>query len=364
MDCSCCVWWSRRRSENEVDEQLLRSTSVDRGEYRPPPVTPLIPNVKQFKLLKTIGKGAFGKVFQVKDKKDGEVYALKVVAKAAIKTNRDEARILAEAHILRRVNHPFCVSLKYTFQSRQNLFYVFEFVGGGMLFYHLRKDKCFDEPRSRFYIGETILALEYLHSLGIIFRDLKPENCLLYPDGHICLTDFGAAKDLGDSSQQTATFCGTPSYIAPEILRGEHYSLPVDWWTCGILLYEMLVGKPPFMSKDRVQLYKQVLRGTIQYPDTLSENAVSLIRQLLERDPGKRLGCSSFRGATAASIKDHPFFLSQTDNSDSASAPDCFLYVKWTWTQLERRKVRPPFIPILVGTNLIDLLNHKNIDNV
>ncbi|XP_062520628.1 serine/threonine-protein kinase Sgk2-like [Corticium candelabrum] len=377
MDRLYCCCWSRKASKHETNALL---DGAEGGDYRPPLVTPQVPTVKHFKLLSTIGKGAFGKVFQVKDKRNGEVYALKVVSKAAIKTNKDEARILAEAHILRRISHPFCVSLKFTFQSAEHLFYVFEFIGGGMLFFHLRKERCFDEPRARFYIGETILALEYLHSLGIIFRDLKPENCLLYPDGHICLTDFGAAKDLGDSGEQTATFCGTPNYIAPEILRAEHYGLAVDWWTCGILLYEMLVGKPPFIAQDRVILYKQVLRGVIDYPDNLSEHAVSLISQLLQRDPDKRLGCSSFqRGETAASIKEQSFFSchfqTKSDGDDKTcgshlqtkaegndETPTCS-HIHWTWEQLERRKVRPPFVPILISNRDLRYVDRDILDD-
>eukprot|EP00118_Oscarella_pearsei_P003544 m.14719 g.14719 ORF g.14719 m.14719 type:complete len:416 (+) comp25921_c0_seq1:1232-2479(+) len=332
----CCSCWSSAKEDDENAQQLISEASFDTGDYKPPETKLIIPKIQDFHLIKTVGKGSFGKVFQVQNIKSKAVLALKAVHKASVKTKREEARVLAEAQILRRIDHPFCVSLKATFQTAEHLFYAFQFLGGGMLFFHLRKQKCFSEVMARFYIQEIILAIEYLHSLGIIFRDLKPENVLLHDDGHICLTDFGSAKDL-EGSQETSTFCGTPQYIAPEIIRGEQYGLTVDWWSCGIFLYEMLAGKAPFQARDRLQLYKKVLRGSVIFPPTFSTNAVNLITQLLQKKSTLRIGSAyTNRSDTAAEIKKHAFFFPPEGKSE---------FENWAWEDLEARAITPPFVP-------------------
>ncbi|XP_065197477.1 serine/threonine-protein kinase Sgk1-like [Sycon ciliatum] len=281
-----------------------------------------VPTLKDFKLLKCIGKGGFSKVLQVQHRDTHVVYALKAVSKAMLKSGKEEERLLAEAQILRRISHPFLITLQFSFQTQRELLYVFDFVPGGVLDHHLKQSRFFNEGRARFYIGELILALEYLHGLGIIYRDLKLENCLIAHDGHLRLTDFGAAKDLmGDS--KTTTFCGTPCYIAPEILRGEQYDQSVDWWTTGVILYEMLVGKPPFTGTNRHSLYKNVLKAPIALPERLSLAAKDILMQLLQRNPLSRLGGHMIaRGDSASVLKAHDFFyLSKTISPSTTSSP-------------------------------------------
>ncbi|XP_065831141.1 serine/threonine-protein kinase Sgk2-like [Oscarella lobularis] len=354
MRRTCCWCWSYDVSGEEHTQKLMGDSSFDAGDYKPPrtKLAANVPQFEDFRLRKMVGKGSFGKVFQAEHVAPKSVVAIKVILKSSVKTKREEARILAEAQILRRIDHPFCVSLLSSFQSDEHLFYVFPFLNGGMLFYHLKREMKFSENQSRFYIGEIILATEYLHSLGIIFRDLKPENVLLSSLGHVCLTDFGSAKDL-EGSDQTSTFCGTPSYIAPEIIRGEQYGLSVDWWTCGVFLYEMLTGQAPFQARDRVQLYKKVLRSSITFPMYLSSNAVRLISQLLNKTPNQRLGhVYRSRTETATEIKSHAFFSQRDEKEEEEEDQDdegrpSFIYNTWTWEELEALSVAPPFVPMI-----------------
>jgi len=219
----------------------------------------------------------------------------------------------------------------YAFQNDHKLYMVLEYVGGGELFYHLRKATRFSEELACFYIAEVILALEFLHSNDIIYRDLKPENILLDSEGHIKITDFGLSK-MGVTSvfgkgdgQATKTFCGTPEYLAPEIITGIGHGKAVDWWSVGILLYEMLTGRSPFYSPNRHEMYLNVIKGPLNFPPFISVDAQSLLRDLLHRKPEQRLGSSQY-GVTE--IKTHPFFRN----------------IKWNL--VERKEVRPPFRPI------------------
>lgn len=196
-----------------------------------------------FEHIKVIGKGYFGKVTQVKFKKDGLVYALKSMKKSKLKEAKHIEHTKTERKILEIVNHPFIVSLKFAFQTEKKLYFVMDYHNGGELFYHLRLKGRFNESQAKFYLGQIILALEFLHTRKIIYRDLKPENVVLDAHGYIKLTDFGLAKEnIGEDSGCTQTFCGTPEYLAPEIIRGDKYGKGVDLWCMGILLYEMLYG--------------------------------------------------------------------------------------------------------------------------
>ncbi|CAD6891370.1 unnamed protein product [Tilletia controversa] len=285
--------------------------------------------IESFELLKVIGKGSFGKVMQVRKRDTGRIYALKTIRKAHIVSRSEVTHTLAERTVLARVNNPFIVPLKFSFQSLEKLYLVLAFVNGGELFHHLQREGRFSETRSRFYAAELLLALEHLHSFNVVYRDLKPENILLDYTGHIALCDFGLCKLNMTEDRTTNTFCGTPEYLAPELLGGEGYTKAVDWWTLGVLLYEMLTGLPPFYSEDVNVMYTRILQDPLRFGEEVKPDARDLLVQLLERDPRKRLG-SEANGAQR--IKAHPFFSKHID-----------------WDLLMAKKVQPPFKPAVAS---------------
>jgi len=274
-----------------------------------------------FELLKLVGKGSFGKVMQVRYKKTGEIFAMKVLSKAHIVEHNEVEHTLAELHILQKLHHPFLVNLHYSFQTNEQLYFVLDFVNGGELFFHLQHEKRFSVERARFYGAEICLALEHLHNAGVVYRDLKPENLLLTVDGHICMTDFGLCKEgLKNPTDKTGTFCGTPEYLAPEILLGNGYGKAVDWWSYGSLLYEMIVGLPPFYSADVQEMYQKIISEPLTFPPYVPPDAQDLLVRLLERDPEQRL-------ADPNVIKRHPFYQSID------------------WDLLFHKGITPPYIP-------------------
>lgn len=260
-------------------------------------------SIEDFDLLKVIGKGSFGKVMQVKKKDTGKIYALKSIRKAHIVNKMEVTHTLAEKFVLSRVNSPFIVPLKFAFQSNEKLYLVLSFINGGELFYHLQKARRFPLIRAKFYICELLSAIETLHSLNIVYRDLKPENILLDYQGHIALCDFGLCKINMKLDQKTNTFCGTPEYLAPELLLNKGYTRVVDFWTLGILLYEMLTSLPPFYDEDVPTMYKKILEDQLIFPSDMDSITKDLITKLLNRDPTERLG---FNGVSE--IKNHDFF--------------------------------------------------------
>ena len=220
---------------------------------------------QHFDLLKLVGEGAFGKVILVRNVLDNELYAMKVITKKLLKRKNHYSYMKSERDILTRVRHPFIVTLAFAFQTEQRLFLVMDFLGGGELFFHLRRRGLIMEKEARIYFAEMVLAIEFLHDMGVVHRDLKPENVLLHSDGHICITDFGLAKEVGDNTQ-VRTLCGTSEYMAPEMLLRNGYTKAVDWWSLGALFYEMLCGKPPFELKkgeSNKMLLSRLLRWLI-----------------------------------------------------------------------------------------------------
>jgi len=236
-----------------------------------------------------------------------------------------------ERDILRTVRHPFVVSLHYAFQTEGKVYLVMDFLNGGQLFFHLRNEAMFSEDLVRFYAGEIVLAIQHLHSLNIIHRDLKPENILLDSEGHIGLTDFGLAKDNMRDTEKTSTFCGTMEYMAPEMVEGCGYGKSTDWWSVGVLIYDMLTGNPPFTAKDQGLLKKKILTAKLRIPPYFSAEVISLIKGLLERDSAKRLG-SGKNGISR--IKGHEFFRGTN------------------WKKLLNREITPPFRPKIVKGSL------------
>lgn len=285
------------------------------------------PSPSHFELLKVLGEGSFGKVFLVRKitaPDSGILYAMKVLRKATLKV-RDRERTKMERNILASINHPFIVRLHYAFQTEGKLYLVLDFLRGGDLFGRLAKEIMFTEEDVKFYMAELVLALDHLHSLGIIYRDLKPENILLDYDGHIALTDFGLSKEaVFKDEDRTFSFCGTVEYMAPEVITRRGHTHVCDWWSLGVLMFEMLVGTLPFSSKDRKQTMALIMRAKLRMPEFLSPEAQSLLRALFKRNPLNRLGSGPLG---SAEIKNHPFFI------------------KIDWEMLFKREISPPFKP-------------------
>ncbi|KAI8342387.1 kinase-like domain-containing protein [Chlamydoabsidia padenii] len=276
-----------------------------------------------FDLLRVIGRGSFGKVYVVRKKDTNRIYAMKVLRKSRIISRSEVTHTMAEKTVLAKIRNPFIVPLKFAFQSPDKLYLVLAFINGGELFHHLQVEGRFDEVRSRFYTAELLSALECLHDVDVVYRDLKPENILIDYNGHIALCDFGLCKLNMKENERTNTFCGTPEYLAPELLLGQGYSKVVDWWTLGVLLYEMMTGLPPFYDENTNEMYRKILQDKLRFPDDISDDAQSLLRGLLTRDPEERLGNNG-----SADIKSHPFFAKHID-----------------WDLLLQKKVQPPFKP-------------------
>ncbi|RKO96194.1 Pkinase-domain-containing protein, partial [Caulochytrium protostelioides] len=219
-----------------------------------------------FEVLKMLGKGNFGKVLQVRKKDTGRIYAMKILIKKDVVEKREVQHTLSERNVLIQATSPFLVGLKFAFQTPEKLYLVLDFMNGGELFYHLQSETAFSESRARFYTAELISAIAHLHRYNIIYRDLKPENILLDSNGHIALTDFGLCKENISADKITNTFCGTAEYLAPEVLLGRGYGKPVDWWSLGILFYEMTTGLPPFFSENTNMMFKKILHAEVTYP--------------------------------------------------------------------------------------------------
>jgi len=281
-------------------------------------------SVEDFAFLKVLGKGSFGKVVMVEQRATKKIYAMKILRKDAIKKRNQKLHTKAERDILENMNSPFIVQMHYAFQSHNKLYLIMDFMNGGELFFHLRKERKFNENRARFYIAEIILALEHLHTKGVIYRDLKPENILMDSEGHIKICDFGLSKQGVEGDTKAYTFCGTPEYLAPEILKGVGHDKAVDYWSLGALLYEMLAGAPPFYSRDRNQMFKNILEKPVEMKAHFSPEACSLLSGLLVVAPGKRL-------SNANEIKMHQFFRGVD------------------WAKLSKRQLKPPFRPNVSG---------------
>ncbi|XP_077469111.1 protein kinase C epsilon type-like [Stigmatopora argus] len=284
-------------------------------------------DLKDFVFIKVLGKGSFGKVMLAERKGSDEVYAVKVLKKDVILQDDDVDCTLTEKRVLALAReHPYLTKLHCCFQTKDRLFFVMEYVNGGDLMFQIQRSRKFDEARSRFYAAEVTSALMFLHRHGVIYRDLKLDNILLDVDGHCKLADFGMCKEGILNGGSTNTFCGTPDYIAPEILQELDYGPSVDWWALGVLMYEMMAGQPPFEADNEDDLFESILHDDVLYPVWLSKEAVQILKEFMTKSPSSRLGCVAANGLEDA-IKLHPFFR------------------ELDWTLLEGRQIQPPFKP-------------------
>lgn len=279
----------------------------------------------EFILGKTLGTGAFGRVRFVTYKTTGKYYALKTLKKAAIIKMKQVDHIVSEKQILQSLKHPFIVNMYGSFHDQRYIHMLLEYIVGGEFFTHLRKASRFDNEASMFYASQIASIFEYCHSKNIVYRDLKPENILINADGYVKLTDFGFAKVI---EHRTYTLCGTPEYIAPEVLLNKGHGKPVDWWTLGILIYEMIVGYPPFVDEDPMGIYQKILSGKIVFPKLFDKNAKALVKKLLTADLGKRYG--NLKNGVD-DIKQHKWFKDLD------------------WNDLLEKKLTAPFKPAVKG---------------
>ncbi|KAJ6801917.1 serine/threonine-protein kinase AtPK2/AtPK19-like [Iris pallida] len=287
--------------------------------------------LKDFDVLKVVGQGAFGKVFQVMKKDTSEIYAMKVMRKDRIMEKNHAEYMKAERDILTKVEHPFVVQLRYSFQTKYRLYLVLDFVNGGHLFFQLYHQGLFREDLARIYAAELVSAVSHLHANGIMHRDLKPENILLDADGHAMLTDFGLAKEFEENTRSNS-MCGTVEYMAPEIVLGKGHDKAADWWSVGILLFEMLTGKPPFFGGNREKIQHKIVKDKMKLPAFLSSEAHSLLKGLLQKEASKRLGSGP---GGSDEIRNHKWFKSVN------------------WRKLDAREIQPSFRPNVAGKNCI-----------
>ena len=299
---SCPSISATNRASTSTSPRQILSDSFDELEFEEndedDKETPV--SFASFEILEEVGQGSFGKVFKVAKKTSGLRYAMKAVSKQELKRSGQYKYIVAECRIQKSIIHPFIVKLFWAFQTPNNIYMVFEYCPFGDLSKLLKTSTRLPEPVVKFFISEVLLALEYLHSLDIIFRDLKPENILIDEMGHAKLGDFGLAKENINQSNPASTFCGSPGYLAPEIIKNEKVWKPADVYSLGICIYELLCGALPFSDKSVLRLYKQIASGNITYPNYFSSAAKSLIKSLTHKNPEKRPKISD--------IKNHCFF--------------------------------------------------------
>uniref|UniRef100_A0A674N9N9 protein kinase C n=1 Tax=Takifugu rubripes TaxID=31033 RepID=A0A674N9N9_TAKRU len=287
-------------------------------------------SLQDFRMIAVLGRGHFGKVLLSEYKKTGTMYAIKALKKGDIIARDEVESLMCEKRIFEIVNmshHPFLVNLLACFQTPEHVCFVMEYTAGGDLMMHIHTD-VFTEPRAVFYSACVVLGLQFLHDHKIVYRDLKLDNLLLDTDGYVKIADFGLCKEGMGFGDRTSTFCGTPEFLAPEVLTDTSYTRAVDWWGLGVLIYEMLVGESPFPGDDEEEVFDSIVNDEVRYPRFLSNEAIGIIRRLLRRNPERRLGSGE---KDAEEVKKQPFFRTMD------------------WEALLQRKVPPPFLPSITG---------------
>uniref|UniRef100_A0A7N6F9E7 protein kinase C n=1 Tax=Anabas testudineus TaxID=64144 RepID=A0A7N6F9E7_ANATE len=289
-------------------------------------------NLQDFKCVAVLGRGHFGKVLLAEYKSTGEMFAIKALKKGDIVARDEVDSLMCEKRIFETVNcvrHPFLVNLFACFQTQEHVCFVMEYAAGGDLMMHIHAD-VFSEPRAVFYAACVVLGLQFLHDHKIVYRDLKLDNLLLDTEGYVKIADFGLCKEGMGFRDRTSTFCGTPEFLAPEVLTETSYTRAVDWWGLGVLIFEMLVGESPFPGDDEEEVFDSIVNDEVRYPQFLSTEAISIMRRLLRRSPERRLGAGE---RDAEEVKKHLFFR----NVD--------------WNGLLAKKVKPPFVPTIQDAN-------------
>jgi serine/threonine protein kinase len=296
--------------------------------------------LNDFQIITLLGKGSFAKVYLVQNNKNQKYYSMKKLNKSFLKTHKQEQNVINERILLSKMDNPFLVKLYCCFQDKDNLYFIMEFIQGGELFFHLHREIRFDDEKTCFYIAQIIIALDFLHKNKIIYRDLKPENVLLDNEGNIKLTDFGLSHMYTEKNEKAFTVCGTPYYIAPEILERRGYNDAVDWWSLGCLMYEMLDGKPLF-NFQTVNLNINEYKKPLNLSNTFSKEAKDLITKLVELDPRKRIGTGP---NGIEDLKNHSYFKDID------------------WNDLENKNIMAPFVPILDGPTDLRYFDRKYTD--
>ncbi|KAI4740276.1 Pkinase-domain-containing protein [Aureobasidium sp. EXF-12298] len=311
---------------NPHDSAYMANGAMEKPKANPVRETKGKYTLTDFTINRTLGTGSFGRVHLVQSKHNQRFYAVKVLKKQQVVKMKQVEHTNDERRMLQKVKHPFLITLWGTFQDSKNLYMVMDFIEGGELFSLLRKSQRFPNPVAKFYAAEVTLALDYLHSMDIIYRDLKPENLLLDRNGHLKITDFGFAKEVPDI---TWTLCGTPDYLAPEVVSSKGYNKSVDWWSLGILIFEMLCGFTPFWdSGSPLKIYENILRGRVKYPPYVHPDAQDLLSKLITHDLTKRLG--NLHGGSK-DVMQHPWFA------------------EVTWERLAKKDIDAPYVPPVKG---------------
>uniref|UniRef100_A0A3P8NPP0 protein kinase C n=1 Tax=Astatotilapia calliptera TaxID=8154 RepID=A0A3P8NPP0_ASTCA len=302
-----------------------QSLTLNSGKQKKGPLS-----LQDFRLIAVLGRGHFGKVLLSEYKKTGTMYAIKALKKGDIVARDEVDSLMCEKRIFEIVNmshHPFLINLFACFQTPEHVCFVMEYTAGGDLMMHIHTD-VFTEPRAVFYAACVVLGLQFLHDHKIVYRDLKLDNLLLDTDGYVKIADFGLCKEGMGFGDRTSTFCGTPEFLAPEVLTDTSYTRAVDWWGLGVLIYEMLVGESPFPGDDEEEVFDSIVNDEVRYPRFLSTEAIGIMRRLLRRNPERRLGSGE---KDAEEVKKQPFFRSMD------------------WEALLQKKLPPPFVPSIGG---------------
>lgn len=279
--------------------------------------------LQDFEAVQVLGKGSFAEVYLVKLINSGQLYAMKVLRKEKLLMQNVIRYAITERNILSRISHPFIAKLNFAFQSEDKLYLVLDYYSGGCLSYYINKERHFTEDITRFFAAEIVLAIEELHKNNIIYRDLKPDNVLIDQNGHAILTDFGLSKQGVEDEDLASSFCGSLAYLAPEMVKQSGHNKSVDWYLLGVLIYEMLIGFPPFYSLNKDQMFQNIESAKVRIPARISSTGKNFIKQLLKKDPGKRLGSIK----DAEEVKLHPFFQGTC------------------WESVKNKEIKSPIVP-------------------